>query len=1215
MTFIVLHRPIASSAKLERLHLFPGRHLGEEEFDRQQAYSDARLAPLLKNHPTGIVRGLNLSSQGAGSLLQHDSFVVNPGLAVTSQGQTLHLQMPLRAQWQAVIEHYLSNTATDDASGVYYLVLRQAMHTIDSPSVDPCQRAEFDPTRDSRLVTVTSVELKRLAIAPALISTMSAQQLQNWIVADRVDSRFLNGFIQSVPLALLAITTTGNIHDVNWVSEAAGRYEATADSGYRVLLNQTSESLRQVMQAHSLPANQATPLSDFLNSNLQLDYLPAAGQLPTAWLQQADTITPSLLWLPTHLGIDMVPVPTDSVNELLNRHIARRVIDLRQPAGDKIRLLVALKHSDYQPDILDIPPTDSQLEADIYRFYMRAYNAWRRWREQFDKLYYVEPSDLAPLTSPADLVATEHAVLDPTQFKQLDLPKPTQPPIVPLTLFQNVISRARSELVANNSNPSPYPYSNGVPPQPDFYRDWLVTLDSVQVPPPTATPTEDGLVIQYAVALVELEAIENQIRAIRTRLEKTRDYLLLQRQQLDSQTVALASLAGGVAGDGNGLQVARWLPYASLSTDLIPQELSAAAATTQNVASSAPATVARSSGSNTNSALLINKGFSQNLLSAALNTSTKSSPSYLTSKPQTYSAFELGINTKRLDLLANLSKSAISSPAYKAKEFRFGVLDHISPEINEYRKAYFGMQDLLTTLSDLFDATDASSLRNQLKSVMKDKALLDPQVLESQITKRATALLADYSPDEAPSFEKLRGLVASQKRYEALFTAGKVLTQWIAITEARYNKVERKLQGKLRQHTAKLAQIEKLSGLIRVAREALENLDRFFDEQVGDYGVAQRLLEEDWREVYDKHQQRSRILTNAIQGLYYVRVRNTPVSMPLADPLSLRYKNKSDIVPGCDWNTDVDLPQELASFFDAVSEIPMDDWANLKPLHPKLPPFHRYEYVNKLRAARFKARPNPVVTSTGTDTLQARLHTVQLQTQSVVNQWANLTLPAFTSSIVQTQQQAAKVFSLEDLSQNANGYLRKQAQTLRERLEQCQACLLEKLNLLPGSIRLQWGQLAEDDRIRVEDVSWWPGLERAEQDDFNATRTLAELISWWFKQLDSDASSASHNAMRNMIRATLIFASLGDPQEIIRGTVFSPPRLTLTGERFRVKLNRQILPGTRLQLLDTNQQVAAELSVEDHSPDSTQVRIINVVQANVKINARFAVVGNVRAKR
>jgi hypothetical protein len=103
----------------------------------------------------------------------------------------------------------------------------------------------------------------------------------------------------------------------------------------------------------------------------------------------------------------------------------------------------------------------------------------------------------------------------------------------------------------------PYPYSKGLPSAPAFYTGWLLS----GAPPSVEVPAEDGMVIRYAVGQADMEELDNEIRAIRARLEKTRDYLMLQRQQLDSQTVSLASLAGGVAGDGSGLQVARWLPF------------------------------------------------------------------------------------------------------------------------------------------------------------------------------------------------------------------------------------------------------------------------------------------------------------------------------------------------------------------------------------------------------------------------------------------------------------------------------------------------------------------------------------------------------------------------------------------------------------------------------------------------------------------------------
>jgi hypothetical protein len=114
--------------------------------------------------------------------------------------------------------------------------------------------------------------------------------------------------------------------------------------------------------------------------------------------------------------------------------------------------------------------------------------------------------------------------------------------------------------------------------------------------------------------------------------------------------------------------------------------------------------------------------------------------------------------------------------------------------------------------------------------------------------------------------------------------------------------------------------------------------------------------------------------------------------------------------------------------------------------------------------------------------------------------------------------------------------------------------------------------------------------------------------------LATDASANSRSALRNLVRAVLIHASLGDPQEIVRGNVHVPPRLARVGERLQVKLNRAPAPGTRLQLLDPDQRVVAVLAVEDHTPDNTQVNIIDLMDPNIRINTRFSVVANKRTK-
>jgi hypothetical protein len=1226
MPLIQLHEPVDSTPldsprRFERVHMFAGRHLGEEEFDRGQAWVDMRLASLLRGRPAGIVHGLQLNLDPSGVIA--GSFSVNAGLASDGRGRAVTLYYPLRAKWADLIANWQSAHAGDDVTGVYYLLLERNSREIDNPGTDPCQRMEWDPTRDSRLVVTGTLALQRLNVVSSAVTDNSREQIENLVAADRVDGTFLLTLGSAVPLGLLAIGpgAEGGFSPL-WVSQEAGRYEAVPNTGYRVLLNQTSAALRRVMQRAALEVTDANPLAQFLRDNLRLDYLPAAGQLPLDWLQGPASARPSVLWLPSHLGIDMVPVPEEAVLSLIHKHLARRVIDLRRPAGDKLRLLLAVDEPDYHAKLLDIPAPDARLEQDLFRFHMRAHEAWRTWHQQFDRLYYIEPSNEAQPLDPED-AENDQRVRDPAQFKHLGLPTPELAPVQPTAFVTEMIRRADAELDPLNAG-VPYPFSKGVPAPPAFYSQWL----EAGAPPAVPKPSEDGLVVQYALALVDLEAIENQVRVFRARLEKTRDFLLLLRQQLDSQTVGLAALAGGVAGDGNGLQVARWLPYASLEA---VAELSSRADEPQSqpaVTSALPSPFAKSTRLVGAAELKSpsSSGFSSQLLASALSSTSSVSRSnaLLASKPQSLSAFELGINKNRLEHLAGMTKTPVTKPAFEAKEYRFSVIDHISPETNEYAKAYFGMKDLLAALHGLFDASDAVGLRRDLRKVGRadddgeGPGDIDPLARSSRL--EAPSVLNNLAAKNAKTHDdgttvpvadvgKRRTLLLNQYRYQALFKAGRILTQWIAVCEARYGNLERKLQAKLRGQTERVARIEKLAGLIRVARETLEHLDRARIEQLGDYGVTQRLLEEDWRRVYKTNQERTRILTTALRGLYYVRVRATPVAAPLSSQLPLRFADKQDSVPGCDWEEEVELPAALEPFFQTVCEIPIADWARFKASRSKLPEPHSFDFLAQVRQVRFKARPAALPTNSGTDTLQARLQTVQQQNRTVLQRWSGLTMPGLGTSVAQTQAAAAEVLSLEDLALMA-GPLRGEGQTLKGQLEHAACCLLERLSQLPGSLRLQWGQLAEDDRIRVEDVAYWPGLERAEASDFNTVRTVAELVGWCFRQLDANASSGSKSALRNLIRALLIHASLGDPNEIVRGMVQVAPRLPRVGERLQVKLNRRPAPGTRLQLLDPKQRVVAILAVEDHGPESTRVNIVDLVQSDIRINTQFSVIAN-----
>ncbi|HWV14425.1 MAG TPA: hypothetical protein VN030_03255 [Cellvibrio sp.] len=1182
MNEIVLTSVIPADSDLERLHLFAGRHMGEEEFDRQQAYTDRRIAPLLTGYQAGIVQGLEVRTTDLGAA--GDGFTVRPGLAVAGNGKTLGLYYPLRESWAQVIEDYLKQTHAESAEGIFYLTLNRSTRYVDADqSIHPEQRTEFDPTRDARLLVVGTLGLKRLAINASAV-TANREWVENWVAANHVGLEFLTSWENSVPLGLLAIQNTAAaaqppVYRVNWLSSAAGRYEAIQHSGYQVLLKQTREAFRRIRLA---AANQtALSARDYLIANLRLDFLPAAGELPIELIENiaSHTIAPGIGWLPAHIAVDMVPVPEEAVAALIDHHLPRRVVDLRQAVGDRLRLLLAVNEPDYKSTLLDIPQTDSQLISDLFRYFSRAYDQWAAWKNQFFYLYNVKDGE----------------VLDGATVKSLDLPTPVAAPQLPQGFFAQVIDESRTEVGVDTGNNPLYPYSLGIPPFPPFYVQWAQPGSNPVVPKPVLSPAENGVVIQYSIARVDLESIDNQIRDLQSRVEKTRDYLMLQRQQLDSQTVSLSALAGGVAGDGSGLQVARWLPFtkltaAKISTVPTPPAAPAftaevaAAAQPMALASAAPLQIMNMSGNssiaNTAQSLAsVNK--SANLVFA----------STLRQSPTVFSALQFNLNNQRLDRIAEIPKKVLTKPAFEAKEFRFGVLEHIRPETQEYKKAIRGINELITTIEGIFDKTEAATIRAQLLSYGR------PLTYE-EVEKAARDAHEEIAP----------------RLYEAMFLAGKILTNQIAYMESRYVRIEADLEGKLRARLNKENEIEKLIALIRIGTEQLAVIDKRRIEYLGDYGVVQRLLDDDWLNVFRLDQERTRVLTKAVRGLYFIRVCQTPVGQPLADPLLLRYGKASDIVPGWDTSTDPDLPDDLDDFFETVLEVAIDDWAALRPFKIHIPAPDKLDYIDSIRKLRLQSKTLKQVAvaqqNNARSPLNVSLFGIRIQTQATLQMMAQAVMPIAEVSSKIRQQQAARVISLADALTGTRGVLQKNAQTLHNRLEQAVAGILEKLNDLAPSIRLQWAQLAEDDRLSVERVELWPGLERAEREDFNSTRTLSEIVAWWFRQLDSDASAAARSAMRNMIRATLIHASLGDPAEIIHGLVKVPPRRLLLGEGLRVQLNRAPRVGSVLQLLDPQERVIALLNVDDHDDKGTLVKISQVTQKEVLVTTQFRVVAS-----
>lgn len=506
----------------------------------------------------------------------------------------------------------------------------------------------------------------------------------------------------------------------------------------------------------------------------------------------------------------------------------------------------------------------------------------------------------------------------------------------------------------------------------------------------------------------------------------------------------------------------------------------------------------------------------------------------------------------------------------------------------EYKKL---LGELGVTLGAGEGATPAEKLSSRFFTRKLPK-LGDSQVITSE----------DITKTEGDPPWKLEPISVTHNTHSALFRAGTVMTDDIRTMEALRHvlvKLRRKQQNTLEQ---KQAALEELEDRIADERTTLKGLEAKRSETLDDYAVTQRLLVEHWQEIEAQYAERKRIIECNV-GLYYVKVRETPLSFTLPDPLDLRFGSASDLVPGCP-NKPTALAEELHPFMETVLDIPAADWAALSRLASHLPGrIHLDQMVQKRRQHIDIKLKTPAKSSVGHPTLTTLLFSHQALVQSIAAR------PFAVGALRYMQQQGHRILALEDLLASPIPALYDPAHQLQQRLNAAAGCLLDRLRAIRPSIRLAWADLADENRLVVESPERWPNLEKAEGDDFNNLRTLVELIGWWFRQLDSDASGESRTAMGNFIRACLLLAASDDPQQLLQGQIKSLPTRFRPGELLRLDLNREPSPGNLLQLFDDKQQVVATVRVEDHDDKGTLASIATVINPNIALTLAMRVTG------
>ncbi|MEM1266775.1 MAG: hypothetical protein AAGI50_12250 [Pseudomonadota bacterium] len=611
----------ASGDGPRRLNHFAGRALGEAEFALMQGYVADRVTQLLTGHPPGILWGLSVTQDGAGDALRVS---VQPGLALGADGRGIRLHQPLVVDWPAVVEAHKTRTAPPGApdtplTGWYLLTLRRSVAIID-PITDapPCTRTELDILRDSRIETLATLDLQ-LVSAAADVLALDTLRAVNRLGASFMSTAPFDADTGAVPIAFvkLANDLVEMDDDGPVIDATAGRLLAVENAAHLALRLRWAEAVERLGRGGrpgrplpSEPTGSAAfapraftsrsgetrlkPLAQMLEASLRfdpalrlsqqigVDFLPAAGPLPEGLLTRIagrplgeGWALPEINFDPLDLQIEMAPIRSSQVEEALEREMARGVVDLVHTQNDRIRVLVAVPDQRFRPDLMDLPETDAILDAGVYTRAQAARAAWQSWADLYDQLFGdLDETALNPDGTVTDEArALFRAIRIPAPplgiFPTLDalggeaalaarsalgVGRPVSAPASGSAFFSGLIATRATRATAEGT-PLPRPYAGGPPTPPD----------DLAPDPITALPAREGLYRRRADLQAEIALLEEELDANDRLIADFDVFIRAQRQQVDSITVSFTALAGGVPGDGSGLQLARWTPFTTIA--------------------------------------------------------------------------------------------------------------------------------------------------------------------------------------------------------------------------------------------------------------------------------------------------------------------------------------------------------------------------------------------------------------------------------------------------------------------------------------------------------------------------------------------------------------------------------------------------------------------------------------------------------------------------
>ncbi len=558
-----LHNVIADN-NTRRLHYFAGRYLSEQEFDLMQQYVDERCEDLLRSAPPGIVYGLDVS------ITETDESIdisVRPGLGVGGDGRAVHVNFPIRLDWGSLIDEYKNRITLEgqeavSVEGYYFLTVKRQIALLDeSEGADPCSRTEPNPLRDSRLETFATLDLHFVSKAASWMAMGKNRVAMRVLVRSLSESPF-DPDTGAVPVCLLKIVDD----QLQWVEDRVGRLDATEENVYQNILGYWQSVQGQLRHEHA-----EGETLDNLAAITGVDYLPAAGPFPRDLMtdiagresEEDNSLwqRPILHFNPRDLQMELIAVPANSVDGIIQNELTRGVIDLVHNQQDRIRIMVAVEPDDYRADLLDLPDIDRALLNELHERYVQAASDYNAWAIEYFLLYgnitstpddFVEEDKVSVLKQIYTVAGPVADYFDLTEEerKLAGLPVSQPAPQGTVDYFSELVDQREPKSL-------PRPYSAIHALILDGSWDEMFST-SPETEYPEEEEVTDGLYRKRENLLYEIETIEGLLSRSAELIDEVSDFLLLQRQQLDSITVSFAGLASGVIGDGSGLNLMRW---------------------------------------------------------------------------------------------------------------------------------------------------------------------------------------------------------------------------------------------------------------------------------------------------------------------------------------------------------------------------------------------------------------------------------------------------------------------------------------------------------------------------------------------------------------------------------------------------------------------------------------------------------------------------------